>query len=136
MPRDSSGNYTVPSAVNPVVSGTPITDEWANTTLADVATGITDSLDRQGRGGMLGAFKITDGTVAAPGLGFTNESSSGMFRPSASVLAWSILGTERMRITATGVSITGTLSATGAVTLPADTTIGNVSATELSHLDG
>ena len=68
MSRDSSGNYTLPAGVNPVVAGTTITDDWANTTLQDVATGLTDSWDRSGRGAPLanlsmGSFKFT--TMAA-----------------------------------------------------------------------
>lgn len=68
MSRDGSGNYTLPAGVNPVVAATTITDDWANTTLQDVATALTDSLDRQGRGAPLanismGSFKLT--TLAA-----------------------------------------------------------------------
>lgn len=70
MSRDGSGNYTLPAGVNPVVSGTTITDDWANTTLADVATGLTDSWDRQGRGVPLanlsmGSFKLTSLAVGS-----------------------------------------------------------------------
>jgi len=68
MSRDSNGDYTLPAGVNPVVAATTITDDWANTTLQDVATALTDSLDRQGRGAPLanismGSFKLT--TLAA-----------------------------------------------------------------------
>lgn len=64
MSRDSNGDYSLPAGVNPVVAGTTITDDWANTTLSDVATALTDSWDRQGRGAPLanlsmGSFKFT-----------------------------------------------------------------------------
>lgn len=70
MSRDGSGNYTLPAGVNPVVAGTTITDDWANTTLTDVATAMTDSLDRQGRGAPLanlsmGNFKLTSMAVGS-----------------------------------------------------------------------
>lgn len=64
MPRASNGTYTLPTAVNPVVVGTKVTANWANTTLSDIASVLTSCLDRAGRGGMqanlaLGGYKIT-----------------------------------------------------------------------------
>jgi hypothetical protein len=113
MPRDSSGTFTPAAAVNPVTSGTAITDEWANTTVNDIASGLTDSLDRQGRGGMIGTFKVTDGTVSAPGLSFTNETSSGVYRPSAGSVRLAVLGAEVVKAEASGVTVTGALTTTG-----------------------
>lgn len=109
MPRDSNGNYVVPGLVNPVVAGTTITDTWANTTMADLATGVTDSLDRNGRGGMLQPLRVVDGALSAPGVTFSNESNTGIFRPASNVLGFSIAGTERMRISASGPSVSGRL---------------------------
>lgn len=96
MPRDSQGNYTLPAG-NPVVSGTVITSTWANTTMDDIAIGITDSLDRQGRGGMLAPFQFADGNVSAPGATWTNEPTSGDYRAGAGDLRRSILATDVMR---------------------------------------
>ena len=45
MPRNSTGKYFLPDG-NPVADGELITAEWANSTLSDIATAITDSLDR------------------------------------------------------------------------------------------
>lgn len=47
MPR-VSGNYSLPAA-NPVVTGTTIEASWANTTMADVAAALTDSIARDGQ---------------------------------------------------------------------------------------
>jgi hypothetical protein len=115
MPRNSSGNYTLPSG-NPVVSGTLIETAWANPTMSDIGTAITDSLDRNGRGAMLAALKLIAGTVAAPALSFSAESTSGFYRDSANVIAMSVAGVQRQSWTATGTTITGTLGITGAVT--------------------
>lgn len=84
MPRDSSGNYTLPSAYNPVLTGTTITSTWGNTTLSDVATALTDSLSRSGKGGMSAALLVTDGTSGAPGLAFASEQTTGLYRNGAS----------------------------------------------------
>lgn len=93
MPRNSSGTYTLPGAVNPVAVDDFITALWANSTLDDIAAVLTASLDRSGNGGMLAQFKNFDGTVGAPGMGFTNEPSSGIYRAAAGEVALSILST-------------------------------------------
>lgn len=48
MSRNGSGTYNLPAG-NPVVPGTVITSNWANTTLNDVAAAITQSLASDGQ---------------------------------------------------------------------------------------
>ena len=79
MPRDGAGNFTLVSG-NPVQPGTVITSTWANNTLSDIAQSITDSLDRQGRGGMLAPFRFNDGTQSAPGATWALEPTTGLYR--------------------------------------------------------
>jgi len=81
MPRNGAGVYILPPS-NPVVPGTIIATTWANPTLSDIAQALTDSLDRNGLGGMLAPFYIADGTISAPGLAFANEHSLGIWRSS------------------------------------------------------
>lgn len=47
MPRDVSGNYTLPAS-NPVVPFTVITSTWANSTMSDVAAALTQSISANG----------------------------------------------------------------------------------------
>lgn len=96
MPRDTSGNYTLPAG-NPVVGGTTIQPSWANPTLADVATGITNSLSRNGNGGMLAGLPGFDGTVSLPGYAFTNELGSGLYRASSNDIRMGVGGNTTMR---------------------------------------
>ena len=95
MPRNASGTYSLPSG-NPVVAGTTIEASWANTTLSDVANELTNSLSRTGAGGMLAPFRLSDGTVGAPGIAFLNETSSGLYRPSASNVSMAVSGVQAM----------------------------------------
>ena len=95
MPRNASGTYSLPSG-NPVVAGTTIEASWANTTLSDVANELTNSLSRTGAGGMLAPFRLADGTVGAPGIAFLNETSSGLYRPSASNVSMAVSGVQAM----------------------------------------
>lgn len=92
MPRDASGNYTLPVG-NPVISGTVIDSTWANDTCADLGDAMGDSLDRAGRGGMLAPMRGVNGTVSAPGVSFTQFSQSGMW-VDGSALHFSYAGVE------------------------------------------
>ena len=89
MPRNSTGQYSLPAG-NPVADSTVISSTWANPTMGDLANEITQSLDRNGRGGMLVAFKNVDGTKAAPGVTFTTEPSSGIYRAATNDIRMSV----------------------------------------------
>ena len=95
MPRDSSGNYTLP--LDSVVAGTVIDPDWANPTMADVADGITDSLSRSGKGTMSVALQYASGSSGGPGLSFTDETSSGFYYFGANDMRASVLGQPSLR---------------------------------------
>lgn len=78
MPRNTGGTYTL-AAGNPVSAGTTILDSWANDTLADIASALTASLDRNGNGGMMAKLKLIDGSNSVPALCFTNDVTSGLW---------------------------------------------------------
>lgn len=73
---------------------------------------MTDSLDRSGKGGMLAPFKVSDGTVSAPGFAFSSEPSTGFYRAGAGQLAASVGGTQIAVLTSAGLAATA-LSPTG-----------------------
>ena len=50
---------------------------------------------------------LLDGSVGTPSLNFASETSTGVYRPAAGELGISVLGTQRFKATATGVSVTG-----------------------------
>ncbi len=116
MPRNSSGTYTLPAG-NPVIPNTLIETTWANPTLADVASSLTDSLDRFGRGGMLAPLRFPDGTVTAPSVSFSSETTLGMFRPSAGTLALAVAGVSRFLLTAALLTVTVPVSLAGGITV-------------------
>lgn len=104
MPRNASGVYSLPAG-NPVSPNTPILASWANSTATDIATELTNSLDRYGRGAMLAAFKNNDGTIGAPGITFGNEASTGISRTNTGEMNFSGTGVERARINSIGLTI-------------------------------
>lgn len=116
MSRNSSGTYTLPAG-NPVVTGTLIESTWANNTLNDLASAMTDSLSRSGQGGMTAALRVVDGTVSVPGLAFANETGSGMYRSAAGDYSFAVLGSQVIRCRATGVDVTGAFGISGNATI-------------------
>ena len=91
MPRNGSGTYSIPITLVP---NTLATAGDLNTDFSDIATALTGSLPRDGQAGMSGQFKSADGSVTAPGMGFSAETGSGFFRKSAGVIGIAILGVE------------------------------------------
>ena len=119
MPRNASGVYTLP--LPPVVSNTVIESLWANSTMDDIAEALSDSLSRS-TGVMTGPFRLIDGTVVQPGLGFLAEPSSGLFRQSSGVVGMTVLGVAKQTWNANGTTIVGDISYQGAVALPSTVT--------------
>jgi len=138
MPRNSSGVYTLPTG-NPVTAGTTIDASWANTTLSDLANEITNSLDRNGNGGMLAAFRFSDGTLTAPGMSWLNETNTGFYRSGTGVMWGVVQGVQILQYTINGItvpagktltalgnaSVSGTLGVTGVLTATGGV-VGNV----------
>lgn len=103
MGRLSNGDYQLP--LPDVAPGTTIESVWANTTMNDIETALTDSLDRQGRGGMLAPLKFNDGAVGAPGMSWTAEPTSGFYRAALGDMRASVLATDVMRWNTSGAQI-------------------------------
>jgi len=53
-------------------------------------------------------LSIGDGSASAPSLAFASETNTGVYRPGAGQFAITILGTQRLNVAASGVSVTGT----------------------------
>lgn len=101
MARNAAGTYSLPAG-NPVTPGTTITSNWANSTLTDIRDALTDSLSRTGKGGMASQFRAIDGTAAAPGMTFSQDLTTGLWRPSAGGLEVSVGNTPGVRFGANG----------------------------------
>lgn len=125
MSRNTSGNYQLPSG-NPVLGGTTITTNWANSTLGDLASEMTDSLCRSGKGAMLAPLKMADGSAAAPALTWTADPDSGLYRAGDGDVRMQVDAAQTMQWTSTGVTIPTALTASGGATLSGTNTISGV----------
>jgi hypothetical protein len=108
MPRNSSGTYSLYTPGNPVVTNTVISSSWANNTLSDLATAITDSLSRSGDGSMLASLELANGTASLPGLSWGSDLTSGLYRAGASDFRWVNATVELLQLTTNLVQVSGT----------------------------
>ena len=104
MPRNASGTYTL-APNNPVTTGTVIASDWANDTMSDVAIAMTNSLSRNGNGGMLAPLPHLDGTEALPSVTFTNALSTGLYRATAGDIRTAVVGQDVFRVSAAGPEV-------------------------------
>jgi hypothetical protein len=114
MPRDSSGNYTLPAG-NPVVTNTIIESAWANSTMGDVATQLNGVVTRDGLLSPTGQIRFVNGTAAAPGISFSGAPTTGFYRLN-NAIGISINGVEAATSTADGLfskKLLGALNSTG-----------------------
>lgn len=103
MPRDGSGNYSLPVG-NPVVTNTVISSTWANTTMSDIAAQLNNVFTRDGLLGPTGPFKIVDGTVAQPGLAWNSEPGLGWYRGGAGIISTASAGKVSSRLDASSAA--------------------------------
>ena len=61
------------------------------------------------------AVTLSNGAVGAPSLSFASETTTGVYRPASGEFGISILGVQRLDVTATGITVTGSGTFSGAV---------------------
>jgi hypothetical protein len=110
MARNGLGTYSV---LNTFVAGTTITASDHNENWSDIGAEITNSVAADGQTAMTGAFKAASGTVDAPGITFGSDTDTGLYRIGANNLGISAGGTNIINVSTTGITITGTLAASG-----------------------
>ena len=106
MPRNGSGNYTLPVTGNPVVTGTVIDATWANTSFNDFATQFNNVITRDGLLGFTAPVLAVDGSAVAPGYAFAGQASTGIYRTST-FLGISYAGVQKAVIDGTGLTVAG-----------------------------
>lgn len=132
MPRDVNGNFTL-VAGNPVIAGTAITAAWANPTLSDVANSLTDSLDRNGNGGMLAPFTFADGVETLPAISFNSDPLTGRYLADVNDQRDVVTGQDVVRYQVGQVTITGNLTLTESVNATVEVVSEDIKATTFTE---
>jgi len=100
----TSGGYTLTITTGAVGAASVVVPPGQQATLICDGTNFYNANTVQ-----IGATAITliNGSAASPSLSFASESNTGMYRPGAGQIGFSILGNSVMSITATGIAVTG-----------------------------
>lgn len=122
MPRNSGGAYSLPAG-QPVVTGTTISTSTFNALTSDLASELTDSLDRSGKGAMLAQFVAVDGTETAPGVAFSNDHSTGIYGAAGAVIITA--GGDLATFTQGGATLAGPLTVTTQTVTPVAQSLGS-----------
>jgi hypothetical protein len=90
MSRNGSGTYLLPVG-NPVVTGTTITSNWANTTLSDIGTALTGSVASDGQTPITGNLQMGGNKITgmANGTALTDAATVAQAVPTGAILMWS-----------------------------------------------
>lgn len=83
----------------------------------DREAGIFTTLDVSGNASIGGSLKLAAGTVALPSLYLSTDTTTGFYRIGANNNGYAVAGVKVLDLLATGLAVTGGLSATQAITL-------------------
>ena len=97
MSRNGTGTYSLPAG-NPVVTGTTIASSWANNTLADIATALTNSVAADGQTPMTGQLDMNGQKIKNLAAGTTTGNAVEYDQFVASFVNPVFTGTEFMLI--------------------------------------
>jgi adhesin HecA-like repeat protein len=119
----SNTSFTIaPAYLGSTASGQSYVIVPSQSYIRDLASQAADLVNQYSTiANFAGQGKFGDGTATNPGIRFSDDLDTGLYRIGANILGISAGGGERVRVTTTGVAVTGTLSATGGVTLSGGT---------------
>ncbi len=111
----SDGTYTVVNAS--LTPGATIKSSELNQNFADIGTELTNSVAADGQTPITGALKGAAGTALLPGYSFNGDTNMGLYHIGADNLGIALAGSKVGDWSTTGLSITGTLKSSGALTV-------------------
>ena len=127
MSYNGSGTFVINSTGQPVVTGTVISSSTFNSLTADLGTGLSTAITKDGQTtttakipfaqGLSAAVasNFAAGTVGAPSIYLLTDTTTGLYRIGANNDGFAVSGVKLLDISSAGLAVTGTLSAsTGA----------------------
>lgn len=125
MSFNGSGTFVINSSGQPVVTNTVISSTAFNALTADLGTGLSTTITKDGQTtttakipfafglSAAAASNFPAGTVAAPGLYLSTDTGTGLYRIGANNDGFAVSGAKVLDIASTGLGVTGTLTSTG-----------------------
>ena len=131
MSFNGSGTFLINSSGQPVVTNTVISSTAFNALTADLGTGLSTTITKDGQTtatakipfalglSAAAASNLAAGTVAAPGLYLSTDTGTGLYRIGANNYGFAVSGAKVLDIASTGLGVTGTLSSSSTTTATA-----------------
>ena len=134
MSYNGSGTFVINSTGQPVVTGTVISSSTFNSLTADLGTGLSTAITKDGQTtttakipfaqGLSAAVasNFAAGTVGAPSIYLSTDTTTGLYRIGANNVGFAVSGTKLLDLSSALMGITGaltvstTLGVTGAIT--------------------
>lgn len=104
----SNGVFTINSTGQPVVAGTVISDTVFNAFTADIATGLSTCMLKDGTQVATAAIPFFAGTVSLPGIYLGTDTTTGLYRIAANQLGVAVSGALVAGVFAGGIKLGGT----------------------------
>jgi len=122
MSRNGSGVYTLPAG-NPVVSGTVIATSWANNTMNDLASAMTDSVAADGQTPMTGSLNLNSNKIVNLATGTTGNDGINYAQFNTPTFGGAVTCSTTLTVVG-NTTMTGNLAvnSTGQIKLPNGTT--------------
>jgi hypothetical protein len=108
--NQTSGAFTLTFETGAVGASTATVPSGGQASLICDGTNLLNANTTQAGGT---SFSIVNGSATNPSLNFSTETNTGIYRPGAGNFGISILGTQRFNLSATALTITGNVQATG-----------------------
>ena len=126
MSFNGSGTFVINSTGQPVVTGTVISASTFNSLTADLGTGLSTTVTKDGQTtttakipfalglSAAAASNFAAGTVGLPAIYLSTDTTTGLYRIGANNDGFAVSGAKVLDIASTGLGITGTLKLAGA----------------------
>jgi len=123
---NGSGTFVINSTGQPVVTGTVISSSTFNSLTADLGTGLSTTVTKDGQTtttakipfalglSAAAASNFAAGTVGLPAIYLSTDTTTGLYRIGANNDGFAVSGAKVLDIASTGLGITGTLKLAGA----------------------
>lgn len=122
----SGGVFSINTAGQPVVAGTSISATVFNAFTADIATGLSTCMLKDGTQTATAGIGFFAGTVSLPGIYFGTETGTGFYRIGANNTGFAINGTKLLDLSSASVALTGAMTISTTLGVTGTTTLGAV----------
>jgi len=130
----SAGVFSINTTGQPVVAGTVISDSVFNAFTADIATGLSTCMLKDGTQIATAGIPFFAGTVSLPGIYLGTDTQTGLYRIGSNHDGFAVAGVKVLDIASTGLTLSGKMSITGTGVWGGSTTNGLLLVTDAATL--